>query len=167
MKKILFIVLFSFVTLVCNAQIYNKIEHYDKFDDVIKTENVKTLVTKTDSTFVIETKGRKPVTYYIMKIVEGNCIGDSEVNNHERLVKNVFGYQECYFVADIPFEAYMALLRLDEERAKNHVFGLVHRVISRYDFTFEYDTEYLWLQDFNRSNSLGRNIDRIVYSISE
>ena len=161
MKKVLFIVLFCFVTLVCNAQIFTKIEHLDKFDDVIKTENVKTLITKTDSTFVIETKGRRPIAYYIFKIVESNCIGDSEVNNHERLVNNVFGYQECYFVSDLPFEEY---IKLDEKQANNHAFGLIHRVISRYEFVFEYENELIWLIDFHHANSLGQNIERIIYS---
>ena len=81
MKKILFI-LFILFSIGCNAQIYNTIKHYDKFDDIIKTEKIKTLVNKTDSTFVFETKNRNNKVYYILDIVHSNCIGDSKIYNH-------------------------------------------------------------------------------------
>lgn len=44
MKKIIFTLLFVLIALISNAQIYNTIEYYDKFDDCIKTEKVKTLI---------------------------------------------------------------------------------------------------------------------------
>lgn len=163
MKKISLLILFYLVPIISTSQIFTKIEHLDKFDDVVKTENVKTLITKTDSTFVIETKGRTPITYYIFDILESICIGDSEVNNHERLVNNVFGYQECYLVSDLPFEEY---IKLDEKQANNHILQLTHRVISKYKFVFEYENEYIWLFDFYHTNSLGQNIERIIYSTS-
>ena len=152
MKKILLCFLFSFVCIISNAQIYNTIKYLDKFDDVIKQENVKTLVTETDSTFIFETKGRKPKIYYILEIDEDSFIGDADENNHERLVNNIFGYQESYFVSDIPYNKFIIL---DEDEQKKHFFTLVHRVISRYSFTFEYDSEFHWIRSLECS--------RIVY----
>lgn len=52
MKKHLFTLIFVLASLSCNAQIYKSIKYYDKFDDEIKTEQRKTLITKTDSTFI-------------------------------------------------------------------------------------------------------------------
>ena len=152
MKKILLCFLFSFVCIISNAQIYNTIEYLDKFDDVIKQENVKTLVTETDSTFIFETKGRKPKIYYILKIDENGFIGDANENNHERIINNVFGYQERYLVSDIPYNKFIIL---DKNEQRKHFFGLVHRVISKYDFIFEYDTQFYWITNLEGS--------RIVY----
>ena len=56
MKKFLFTLLFAWIGIDCNAQIYKTIKYYDKFDDEVKKEQHKTLITKTDSTFVIEEK---------------------------------------------------------------------------------------------------------------
>lgn len=48
--------------------IYTSVHKYDKFDDVVWEKEIKTLVTKTDSTIIIETKGTKPVEYYILEV---------------------------------------------------------------------------------------------------
>ena len=150
MKKILLCFLFSFVCIISNAQIYNTIEYLDKFDDVIKQENIKTLVTETDSTFIFETKGRKQKIYYILKIDENGFIGDANENNHERIINNVFGYQESYWVSDIPYPN-----EFFKDESEKHLFLLVHRVISKYDFIFEYDTQFHWITNLEGS--------RIVY----
>ena len=61
MKKLIFSICFVLTSIVVNAQgIYTKVTKYDKFDDVEWEKTIKTLITKTDTTFVIETKGSKP-----------------------------------------------------------------------------------------------------------
>lgn len=104
MKKILFTLLISIVTLTGNAQIYSIIEHLDKFDDVIKTENVKTRITihELDSTewfgvsdlsiIEIETKGKEPVKYFS---IGKTSFGDEE--NIKEITDGVYGYQIHYF----------------------------------------------------------------------
>ena len=72
MKKILFTLVFALYGIVCNAQLFKTIKYYDKFDDEVKVEQRKTLITKTDSsTFVIEEKGKQPINkdneYYFRK----------------------------------------------------------------------------------------------------
>ena len=100
MKKILFTLLFVLIALISNAQIYNTIKYYDKFDDCIKTEKVKTFINCNvreneykiaDGAITIETKGKKLKTYYpLMAIHYGNK--DSLSN----LVADVYGYQIDY-----------------------------------------------------------------------
>lgn len=157
MKKILFI-LFILFSIGCNAQIYNTIKHYDKFDDIIKTEKIKTLVNKTDSTFVFETKNRNNKVYYILDIVHSNCIGDSKIYNHEKLLENgnIYGYQEYWLVTDLRYDEYFDLVLTNKTFADSHTFGLCHRVISRYSFEFYFETEFHWIQKFDGS--------RIIYS---
>lgn len=100
MKKFLFTLLFGLVGLISNAQIYNTIKYYDKFDDCIKTEKVKTLINCNvaeneykiaDGAITIETKGKKLKTYYPLVVFRyGN---KEEVCN---LVNDIYGYQIDY-----------------------------------------------------------------------
>ena len=105
MKKILFTLLLSIVTLTGNAQqIYSTIKHLDKFDDVVKTENIKTRITihKLDSTewfgvsdlsiIEIETKGKEPVKYVS---IYKTSFGDEE--NIKEITNGLYGYQTRYF----------------------------------------------------------------------
>ena len=80
MKKFLLTLLFGLIGSTCNAQIYTKIKHFDKFDDALKIENRKTLITKTDSTFIIEEKGKQPVVYYILNELRRQGSKDDVVN---------------------------------------------------------------------------------------
>ena len=160
MKKITFTILFGLIALISNAQIYNTIKYYDKFDDVIKTEKVKTLITETDSTWIFETKGRTPKVYYYLNYWF-NYLGIDDVyignkNKPENLVNNVYGCERRFVVSDVPVNK---LLEIGKENSINHMFILVHRVISRYEYVFEYDTEYHWIQKNDGS--------RIIYSNDE
>lgn len=59
-------------------------------------KQVKTLVTKTDSTIIVETKGQKPIEYrYVDSFFWAEHYGrqDSIVN----LTKDVYGYESQYF----------------------------------------------------------------------
>ena len=97
MKKILLLLLLI-VPFVANAQSYilTKKIVMDKFNDILLDRDQKSIVTKTDSTFVIEEKGRKPVTYRILNYSEVNSKGDKD--NIVNLIDNVYGYQECWAV---------------------------------------------------------------------
>lgn len=99
-KKIVCLSLLFFVTLFANAQtqrLYNAIVKKDKFDDVIWRKNAKTLVTKTDTTFIVETKGQKPVEYgYISVEPFYTRVGskDSLIS----IAKDVYGFDDQYVV---------------------------------------------------------------------
>ena len=54
MKKIIILLICVLISQVSFAQIFTKIKYFDKFDDSLKEETIKTLITKTDSTFIIE-----------------------------------------------------------------------------------------------------------------
>ena len=96
MKKIILSTIYALISLSCNAQIYTSVKYLDKFDDAIKVEQRKSLISKTDSTFVIEEKGKKPVVYYIINSISSGTRGskDDVVN----LVGNVYGYEETWCV---------------------------------------------------------------------
>ncbi len=168
--KFAFTLLLLFVAVFGSAQeqrLYNCAMKLDKFDDVVWKKQIKTLILKTDTTFIIETKGQKPVEYkYIDKWEWAEHLGseDSLIN----IAKDVYGYESLYFVfkqedideaydevleatkdlADsLKFESKMMMLlglRLYEKRDKLPV--IVYRTISKYKYMYEYDTDLFWIK---------------------
>ena len=68
MKRVFIIFTFLLsMMLKADAQIYPYKEVLDKFDDALLIKELKTLVTQTDSTFIIEEKGSVPTEYVILK----------------------------------------------------------------------------------------------------
>ena len=132
MKKILLLLLLI-VPFVANAQSYilTKKIVMDKFNDILLDRDQKTIVTKTDSTFVIEEKGKEPVTYRILNYAEVNSKGDKD--NIVNLVDNVYGYQECWAVilesdAQGYFTEYTSLiLETDKEKRQKGIEKLIER----------------------------------------
>lgn len=171
MKKILFTLLFGLIGLVSNAQqVYSKILYMDKFDDVIKTENIKTLISKTDSTFLFEEKGRKPIEYWIVNYAAYNSEGDKD-NIVDLTGHNVYGYQDCWCVIKMSdknaYDNDYVKVILEEEPIdilEKYWLFITHRVISMYSFEFYYDREYTWITNELNDNKLGNNVNRIVFS---
>ena len=132
MKKILLLLLLI-VPFVAHAQSYilTKKTVLDKFDDVLLERDQKTIVSKTDSTFVIEEKGRKPVTYRILNYADFNSMGDKD--NIVNLVDNVYGYQECWAVileSDVPgynMEHTSLIFEPDKEKRNKGIEKLIER----------------------------------------
>ena len=132
MKKILLLLLLI-VPFVAHAQSYilTKKTVLDKFDDVLLERDQKTIVSKTDSTFVIEEKEKEPVTYRILHYAEYNSKGDKD--NIVNLVDNVYGYQECWAVilesdAQGYFTEYTSLiLETDKEKRQKGIEKLIER----------------------------------------
>lgn len=91
MKKYILLTLLFVISIFADAQgIYTSVTKMDKFDDVVSKRVVKTLITKTDSTITIETKGLKPVTYYITEDAS------EYIGSHDKpanLVDDVYGYE--------------------------------------------------------------------------
>ena len=169
MKKILLLLLFI-VPFAANAQSYilTKKRVLDKFDDVLLERDQKTIVSKTDSTFVIEEKGRKPVTYRILNYVDFNSKGDKD--NIVNLVDNVYGYQECWTVilesdAQGYFTEYTRLvLETDKEKLQKGIEKLIERFcyyITRRVVTTQSVNyilgQHIWIQK-------GDNNGRTIYS---
>ena len=169
MKKILLLLL-SIVPFAANAQsfILTQKTVLDKFDDVLLERDQKTIVSKTDSTFVIEEKGRKPVTYRILNYVDFNSKGDKD--NIVNLVDNVYGYQECWAVilesdAQGYFTEYTSLiLETDKEKLQKGIEKLIEKFcyyITRRVVTTQYTNhilgQYIWIQK-------GENNGRTIYS---
>ena len=93
MKKIIICIVFTLFAcnFACSQGLYTSFRHYDKFDDCISERVIKTLITETDSTIIIETKGEKPVTYYKeYEFINGRK--DSVVN----ITADVYGYERGY-----------------------------------------------------------------------
>ena len=158
MKKILVIILSLLLGFQSFGQngIYDKIKYLDKFDDEIKVENTKTIIERTDSTFIIETKGKEPIEYIIvMNNIFNSAGSDDETIN---LFDNVYGYQESWYV--------MTKNDFDEWRkgmlpAEQFLLVIVHRVIKT-QYTHDFISELFWVQD-NKNSKLGKNINRIIY----
>ena len=178
MKRTVWLFCFLFVVLCINAQgIYTKVTKYDKFDDIVWSKDVKTLITKTDTTFVFETKGQKPETYrYVDAPLMAIHVGsrDSLAN----LVGDVWGYESQYFaitniireeviaetqkqISDMNYtqsteEEANTLLAINLLKRIDELPVITTRTISKFHFTYKYDTDYVWINFKDGS--------RIVYS---
>lgn len=98
MRKVAIITLLALLSMVVNAQgIYTKVTKYDKFDDVEWEKNIKTLISKSDSTIVIETKGSKPEEYRYKDIFPF-AEHDGNRNKLVNIVADVWGYESQYIV---------------------------------------------------------------------
>lgn len=167
MKKIVFLVFFALLS-IANAQgIYTKVTKYDKFDDVEWEKNIKTLITQTDSTIVIETKGSQPTTYvYSDNEIFSKHFGDK--SKMKNLVANVWGYESQYlvfteeFVNNAKKEMENQLKDLPDslrtnERVKfklaeiflkniDKLPSITFRTISYSQYLFDYDTDMVWVK---------------------
>lgn len=96
MKKLIAITFVLMCTLTVSAQtIYSSIEKYDKFDDVVWTKKIKTIISKSYSTIVVETKGQKPTEYeYLNEPLFATQTGSRE--DLVNLVNDVYGYESTY-----------------------------------------------------------------------
>ena len=98
MKRFLIICMLTLMSIISNAQpslIFTRKIIFDKFEDVVFDENIKTLVTIYSDAIFIEEKGNYPVELKVGDIVD--IRGDKD--NIVRLYNNVYGYQVvrlCY-----------------------------------------------------------------------
>lgn len=108
MKKILIALMLCLVNIMSFGQdVFTKKIVYDKWDDVILNKDVKTIMTVTDSTFIFETKGEKPITYIKLAYFTGDNIGTIPTVFHLgtedkpiELLPNVYGYEVDYFAVE-------------------------------------------------------------------
>ena len=172
MKKVFAIIVLCCCALSMDAQVFlsNSIKYYDKFDDEIKIESRKTLVYKTDSTFIFEEKGKEPKVFYILNKSFAASVGDKD--NIVNLVNNVYGYQNAWCV--IKNEDKDKYFKEKKEVFKSGTYNydglakywlfVVNRVISRSQFSFYFENEFYWIEnDTPEDNKLGNNINRIIY----
>lgn len=98
MKRFLIICILACVSIMSNAQpslIFTRKIIFDKFEDVVFDENIKTLVTIYSDAIFIEEKGNYPVELKVGDIVD--IRGDKD--NIVKLYDNIYGYQVvrlCY-----------------------------------------------------------------------
>lgn len=179
MKKTVLISLMLITSLVCSAQgIYTSIMKYDKFDDVVWKKDKKTLITKTDSTFIIETKGQTPEEYYYIDtylLAYHTGSRDSIVN----LVTDVWGYEDEYAVftkkdkndcfqaaleemKELPdslkedYETTLSMFIFRQMLKRLDKLPTIHiRTISRYQYSFNYKNDFFWISFPDKS--------RIIY----
>ena len=167
MKKLIAITFVLMCALTVSAQtIYSSIEKYDKFDDVIWKKKLKTLIIKTDSSIIVETKGQAPVEYLMLGgkplILKGSK--DSIVN----IAADLYGYEELYVVFTKDDFVNKRRQIIDENRnsgeksddyidnltyislideAKEHKLPeIIIRTISKFRYTFMYDRELFWIR---------------------
>ena len=177
MKKVVILTLLALLSMVANAQgIYTKVTKYDKFDDVEWEKNIKTLITKSDSTIVIETKGSKPEEY-LYKDISPLAEHDGNRDNLVNIVADVWGYESQYIVfseknvedlkkdyeenlgteADsLSGEALKMKFVLTVVKNIKNLPTITFRTISRYQYHFEYKTDMVWIKFKDGS--------RIIYS---
>ena len=149
MKKFLILILATLVTVVAHAQIFTHKMVKDKFDDVVSERDIKTLITKNDTAIIIEEKGNEPVTYVIRYPSTLLSVGSKD--DIVRLVNNVYGYQECWYV-------------LLEKDIKDYVLDNCTLLITHRLVTDEFGTkllyEYYWIEKV----SFNGNNERTIYS---
>ena len=169
MKKFLILILTALVTVAADAQIFTYKVIRDKFDDVVSECEIKTLITKNDTTFIIEEKGNEPVTYKIL--FEHESMGSKD--NIVQLVGNVYGYQESWgVILEKDFKDCLldisALSNEEDDSKRNDLRSkliekycnfITHRVVTR-----QYDTkllsEHYWIEKAYQNG----NYERTIYS---
>lgn len=169
MKKFLILILTALVTVAADAQIFTYKVIRDKFDDVVSECEIKTLITKNDTTFIIEEKGNEPVTYKIL--FEDESMGSKD--NIVQLVGNVYGYQESWgVILEKDFKDCLldiSALSNEEDNSKRNDLRskliekycnfITHRVVTR-----QYDTkllsEHYWIEKAYQNG----NYERTIYS---
>ena len=169
MKKFLILILTELVTVAADAQIFTYKVIRDKFDDVVSECEIKTLITKNDTTFIIEEKGNEPVTYKIL--FEDESMGSKD--NIVQLVGNVYGYQESWgVILEKDFKDCLldisALSNEEDDSKRNDLRSkliekycnfITHRVVTR-----QYDTkllsEHYWIEKAYQNG----NYERTIYS---
>ena len=171
MKKFLILILTALVTVAADAQIFTHKMILDKFDDVVSECEIKTLITKNDTAFIIEEKGNEPVTYLIRCPSTLFSVGSKD--DIVRLVNNVYGYQECWYVVlEKDIKNYVlencALFNEEDDSKRNDLTSkliekyyiyIKHRVVTdRYGLQFL--SEHYWIEkvSFNGKN------ERTIYS---
>ena len=156
MRQFLVSILLVIVSVGANAQnpIYSKITYLDKFDDVIKTEQRKAIITISNHDITIEEKGKQPVVYVIID-VQNNGSKEKPIN----IVNNLYGYESSYWVVRRDLAA---KFREDSDKNK-YVLGIVHRTITL-EYLKSYITEVFWIEDFIENKQLGANVNRILYN---
>lgn len=163
MKKLLLSLLLLISALSVSAQVFDTLEKRDKFDDVLKKENVKTLIiiNETDSLITIETKGRKAQDYIIINDAPYSRKGDKD--NIVNLIDNIWGYQMCWTVVkkeDISlYWSDLEKVLNDElpmETMKKYWKWVTERVVTtQYSHTFV--DKIIWLQEPDDSRTIFYN----------
>lgn len=165
MKRIILLFLMG-IALCANAQIFTHKRVLDKFDDVITDIDQKTLIEKTDSTFIVEEKGKEPVTFVIESFAQYNSMGDKD--NIVNLVDNVYGYQECWCVIlaseyEEYFKVYLSCIAEADETKRmkdiekmvdKYCYYITRRVVTT-QYTHQYLSEHVWVQKGDKN---GRTI---------
>ena len=168
MKKFLILILTTLVFAVADAQIFTLKTIRDKFDDVVSKREIKTLITKNDTAIIIEEKGNEPVTYKIL--FEHESMGSKD--NIVRLVNNVYGYQEGWWVIlEKDIKDYLldiSALSNEEDDSKRdalrrkliekYYYCITHRVVTD-EYGLQFLSEYYWIQ----KASFNGNNERTIY----
>ena len=171
MKKFLILILATLVTVAANAQIFTHKVIRDKFDDVVSERDIKTLITKNDTAIMIEEKGNEPVTYLIRYPSALLSVGSKD--DIVRLVNNVYGYQECWYVVlEKDIKNYVlencALFNEEDDSKRN---DLRSKLIEKYEYrithrlvTDEFGTKLLYEFYWIEKVSFNGNNERTIYS---
>lgn len=169
MKKFLILILTTLVFAVADAQIFTHKMILDKFDDVVSKREIKTLITKNDTAIIIEEKGKEPVTYKVLFEFDSKGSEDNIV----RLVDNVYGYQEDWWVIlEKDIKDYLldiSALSNEEDDSKRdalrrkliekYYYCITHRVVTD-KYGLQFLSECYWIQ---KASFNGKN-ERTIYN---
>lgn len=155
MKKFIILLLILLGNIfISNAVVFSSYEDVDRFDDPVRTKNVKTLINVTDSTIVIETKGSKIQVLYRLDYylpAENTIIFTGDSENIVNLLKDVYGYQVDVVCMDHYAYEMMIKNRASEVDISKHLFIFTDRTITYRSGSYK-DT-VCWVlnpQDFSR-----------------
>lgn len=166
MKKIISMMILFIGCIVCGyGQIFTTTFTVDKFNDVISERRVKTLVSYTDSSVVVEEKGKTAEEYIIMCEVSEECVGSKD--NVIELVDGVYGFQMTYFAIKVSDAAKFRLkyagktYSTDEERMnfcyeaiEKCGYRIVDRHVSHTRYSYEFEREYFWIENIKGERTI-------------
>ncbi len=165
MKKLITFTFILMCALAASAQtIYTSIDKVDKFDDIVWTKQIKTIISISLGNIVVETKGQTPVEYEIYDsplFVSRTGSRDKLAN----LVNDIYGYEVSYTLfpkgtleetikaveSEIPDsistnDMLSSEIKLRLLAKKDEFPTITFRTISFYQQIFEYKTELAWIR---------------------
>ena len=171
MKKFLILFLTTLVFTVADAQIFTYKMIKDKFDDVVSEREIKTLIEKNDTAFIIEEKGNESVTYITPYYLEMPSVGSKD--NIVQLVGNVYGYEEnwCVILEKDVKDYFLDMSALSNEEDDSKRDDLISKLIEKYcNFithrvvTDEYGLQFLFEHYWIEKASFNGDTERTIYS---
>lgn len=133
MKKTGIILVFFLCALGCKAEVFNCKTVTDHYGDMTLYTECRVVIKETDSTFIIDEKGKDLVIYY--KIGEPYYNGNRD-DLKDITGRSIYGYETWHLAKD----------------KNGNIKKIDNRYLSKYKYSFEFDEHFFIIRDVTIEN---------------